>query len=350
MQFIRLVTALEEAEEDCNMAELREIGLTKIRPNRLNPRLDMNIERLNELADSIKQVGLLEPIIVRPVGEDYEVVVGERRYRASQQAGLQSVPAIVRDFSEEQVIALNLVENVQREDLSAVEKGNCCKQLLEKYPEKYPSKEVVGKKVGVSADTVGNWLKLTEAPSEIQRMVAPVDKAGVPRELGKLDYSTALSITRQIQKPERQVEVAREIANRPIHGRRAREIVGKAAAEPEKPVEEIMKEAIEEPLEFNFMAEDKDPILKGSKTQITRVNPLDSRIKAGSVVRATVMEPNFASLRVVSIERKRLKYFTEDDAKAEGGYTLDQFRRAWRHRHGEWSENLLVYVMRFEKA
>ncbi len=331
------------------MAELKEVELSKIRPNRLNPRLDINIERLNELADSIKQVGVLEPIIIRPVGEEYEVVVGERRYRASQQAGLKHVPALVRDFTEEQVIALNLVENVQREDLSAVEKGNCCKQLLEKYPEKYPSKEVVGKKVGVSADTVGNWLKLTEAPAEIQRIVAPSEKAGVPREAGKLDYSTALSITRQIQEPERQVEVAREIAGKPIHGRKARQIVKKAAEEPEKPVEEIVKEVIEEPLEFTFASEDRDPILKGSKTQTTRVNPVDSRIKAGSVVRATVMEPNFANLRIVSIERKRLKYFSVDDARAEGGYSLEEFKRTWRRRHGEWNESLLVYVMRFEK-
>ncbi|MGB9134794.1 MAG: ParB/RepB/Spo0J family partition protein, partial [Candidatus Bathyarchaeia archaeon] len=332
-----------------SMAELKEVELSKIRPNRLNPRLDINIERLNELADSIKQVGLLEPIIVRPLGEEYEVVVGERRYRASQQAGLKHVPALVRDFTEEQVIALNLVENVQREDLSAVEKGNCCKQLLEKYPEKYPSKEAVGKKVGVSADTVGNWLKLTEAPAEIQRIVAPSEKAGVPREAGKLDYSTALSITRQIQEPERQVEVAREIASKPIHGRKARQIVKKAAEEPEKPVEEIVKEVIEEPLEFTFAAEDRDPILKGSKTQTTRVKPVDSRIKAGSVVSATVMEPNFANLRIVSIERKRLKYFSVDDAKAEGGYTLEEFKRTWRRRHGEWNESHLVYVMRFEK-
>jgi ParB/RepB/Spo0J family partition protein len=284
------------------------------------------------------------------MGEVYEVVVGERRYRASQQAGLQKVPAVVRDFTDEQVTALNLIENIQREDLSAVEKGNCCKQLLEKYPDKYPSKEVIGKKVGVSPDTVSNWLKLTEAPAEIQRMIAPVEKAGVPREMGKLDYSTALSITRQIQEPERQIEVAREIASKPIHGRKARQIVTKAAEEPEKPIEDIMKEVIEEPLELTFTAEDKAPIIRGLKTQTTRANPPDSRIKAGSVVRATVMEPDFANLRVVSVERKRLKYFTEEDAKAEGGYTLDEFKKAWRRKNGAWDESQLVYVMRFEKA
>ena len=89
--------------------ELREVELKKIRPNRLNPRLDINIERLNELAESIKKIGVLEPLILRPTNDGYEVVVGERRYRASQQAGLEKVPALVQKYSDDQVIELNLI-------------------------------------------------------------------------------------------------------------------------------------------------------------------------------------------------------------------------------------------------
>lgn len=332
------------------MVELKEIEVGKIRPNRLNPRLDINIERLNELAGSIKQVGLLEPIIVRPSDDAYEVVVGERRYRASQQAGLQRVPAIIRDFTDEQVLELNLVENIQRDDLSAVEKGNCCKQLLEKYPEKYPSRDALASKIGVSVDTVNNWLKLTMAPSEIQRMVTPVEKAGVPRDLGKLDYSTALTITRKIGEPARQVEVAKEIATRPVHGRRAREVVAKAAREPGKPVEDIVAEALEEPCELIFRASDKELILEGVKTQTTSATAPDSRMRADSVIFATVLEPRFVQLRVTSVERKRLKYFTEEDAKAEGDYSLKQFRETWEKKHGKWDEQQLVYIVRFEKV
>ena len=116
------------------MSELKEVELAKIHPNRLNPRIDMGIERLNDLADSIRQVGVLEPIIVRPIGNEFEVVVGERRYRASQQIGLEKIPTIIRDFTDAQVIELNLIENIQREELNAVEKGNCCKLLLKKFP------------------------------------------------------------------------------------------------------------------------------------------------------------------------------------------------------------------------
>ncbi|MDH5448737.1 MAG: ParB/RepB/Spo0J family partition protein [Candidatus Bathyarchaeota archaeon] len=331
------------------MVELKEIELSRIRPNRLNPRLGINIEKLNELADSIKQVGLLEPLIIRPIDNEYEVVVGERRYRASQQAGLKTVPAIIRNFTDEQVIELNLIENIQREDLNAVEKGNCCKQLLTKYPEKYPSKEVIGKKIGVSSGTVNNWLKLTKAPVEIQKMITPPEKVGVPRELGKLDYSTALTITQLIEEPTRQIEVAKEIASKPVHGRKARRVIAKAAKEPEKPIEEIMEEIIEEPCELTFTAANKEPILKGLQTQITRTTPPDLEIKAGKIAYATVLEPHFADLRVISVERKRLKYFTEKDAKAEGNYTLKEFRDSWREKHGEWNENQLVYIIRFEK-
>lgn len=331
------------------MVELKDIDLTQIRPNRLNPRLDINIERLNELADSIRQIGLLEPILVRPVGTEYEVVVGERRYRASQQAGLESVPAIVGHFTDEQVVELNLIENIQREDLSAVEKGNCCKQLLEKYEEKYPTREAVATKIGVSTDTVNNWLKLTEAPEEVQRLVEPVEKAGVPRELGKLDYSTALTITRQIGEPSRQIEVAKEIASKAVHGRKARKVVQKAAAELDKPVEEIVKEVVEEPFELIFKAFEKDPIIKGLRTQITRTSVPDPRVKAGNKVYATILEPRFADLRILSVERKRLKYFSEEDAQAEGGHTLEEFRQLWEKRHGGWDEDQLVYIVRFEK-
>jgi len=331
------------------MVELMEIDLKRIRPNRLNPRLGMNVDRLNELADSIKQIGLLEPIIVRPVGSEYEVVVGERRYRASQQIGLQKVPAIVAELTDQEVIEFNLIENIQREDLNAVEKGFCCKRLLEEYPEQYPKKETLAERVGVSAGSISNWLKLTEAPEEIQRLVASTDKQGVPRDLGKLDYSTAVTITRQIEEEGRQIEVAREIAASPVHGRRARRVIEKAAEEQAIPVREIIKEVVDEPCEIYFSSENRDGVLKGQRTQITQKNAPDSRVSAGAVVHATVLEPRFAELMVTSLERTRLKHFTEEDALAECGYTLAEFKKIWTEKHGEWDENQLVHVIRFRK-
>ena len=113
-----------------------DLELKRIQPNKLNPRLRFSKSGLDDLAASIKQYGILEPIIVRPVNSHYEVVVGERRYRAAQQAGLDEVPVIVREYSDDEVMEINLVENVQREDLSAVEKAKLCQELRERYPDK----------------------------------------------------------------------------------------------------------------------------------------------------------------------------------------------------------------------
>jgi len=327
---------------------IKEIELKKICPNRLNPRLDINIERLNELAESIKNVGLLEPIIVRPYEEGYEVVVGERRYRASQQANLEKVPAIIREYTDNEVVELNLIENIQREELNAIEKGNCCKELLEKYPDKYPTSKKLAEKIGVTDASIYSWLELVSAPKEIQKIVIPVER-GRTRERGKIDYDTAVTITRRIKEPERQVKLAKEIAKRPIYGRKARQIITKVAKEPEKPVEEIVKEIVEAPYEMPFRLNHKQPILQGLKVQTSRTG-IDPKVKVGALIHAAVWEPHFADLRVTYVERKRLKYFDEEDAEREGGYTLEEFKKVWKEIHGDWNENQFVYVIHFEKV
>lgn len=326
------------------------VELRNIQPNRLNPRLDVSIERLNELSESIRNVGLVQPLIVRPVGDRYEVVVGERRYRACLQAGIGKIPVIIKNYSDDQVVELNLIENVQREDLSAVEKGKSCKLLMEKYPDKYPSAKDLGTRLGVSRTSIEAWLQLVSAPSEIQRMVAPAEKIGVPRLKGKIDYATAVTITRRIKEPERQIEVAREIAERPIYRRTAREVITRVAKEPEKTVEEVIRDVIETPYEMPFRLNHMKSILEGVKIQTSRKAIPDPKVKVGAIIHASVWEPHFANLRITSIERKRLGEMTEADAKREGGYTLEEFKEVWKRIHGDWNENESVYVINFERV
>jgi len=329
---------------------LMEVELKKIRPNRLNPRLDINIIRLNDLADSIRQVGLLEPLIVRPIGDGYEVVVGERRYRASQQAGLKTVPVVVRQYTDEEVIELNLVENIQREDLSAVEKGNCCKLLLEKYSKKFGTVQVLANRLGLSAATLKTWLALTEAPKEIQKMVAPaqVERRGTPE--GKIDYTTATTIVRRIAEPERQVELSEKLASEGMSQKLARRVIEEAAKSPEKKIEEILTEIKAEPFELTFEPNDVEPILMGAKTQMTSRSPPSPKMKTGDTVQASVYVPHFADLRIVSIERKRLRYFDQDDAKREGYTSLAEFKRTWKKKHGEWNDDELVHIVHFQRV
>lgn len=329
---------------------VKEIELRNIHPSRLNPRLDVNIERLSELANSIREVGLLEPIIVRPVEAEFEVVVGERRYRASQQAGLDKVTAIVREYGDDEVVQLNLIENVQREELSAVEKGKVCKFLLEKYPEKYPSHTTIAKRIGVSDDTIRTWLRTVEVvPEKVQQLVAPSTVTGEVPE-GKIDYQTAMKVGRSVKDPERQAEVIRKLAEKRLPVRERTMIIEKAAQEPQKSVDEVIEEVASTSYELAFAGDDKRLILDGVKTQSSRVGVPDPKLKTGTVVRAMVWEPHFADLRIISIERKKLKYFDEEDAQREGGYTLEEFRELWGKTHGQWDDDQLVYLIHFEKV
>ncbi|MGB9741090.1 MAG: ParB/RepB/Spo0J family partition protein [Candidatus Bathyarchaeia archaeon] len=329
---------------------IREIELKKIRPSKLNPRLELNIEHLNELAASIREVGLLEPIIVRPAGEDaYEVVVGERRYRASQQAGLQKVPAIIREYGDDVVVQLNLIENIQREDLNAIEKGKVCKYLLENCREKFPSKAALAEKIGVSVNAVSLWLQAAELiPEEVQKYVAPSTVSGQVPE-GKVDYQTAVAVGRSVKEPKKKVEVIKRLAEERLPVKERKELIKKVALEPEKPIEKIVEDVKSAPFEMTFKAEDKQPLLKGLKTQNTSIEMPDPRVKVGTIARAVIWEPHVADLRITAVERKKLKYFEEEDAKREGGYTLEEFKKKWIARYGEWDENQLVYIIHFER-
>jgi len=328
---------------------IKEIELDKIRPSRLNPRLEVNIERLNELAESIKEVGLLEPIIVRPVDSEFEVVVGERRYRASQQAGLKRIFAIVREYSDDEVVQLNLIENIQREDLNAVEKGKVCKYLLDECPEKYPSRTAIAEKIGVSTDAVSLWLKTVEVvPEEVQKLVAPSTVSGDIPE-GKIDYLTAVKASRVIKEPERQVEVIKKLAEKRLPMKERAQVIEKAALEPKRPLEEVIEEVVETPSDLQFLSDDKQKILQGKKTQTSRTTIPDPKMKIGATVHAVIQEPRFADLRIVSIERKRLRYFNEDDAKNEGYDMLEEFKQKWQEVYEEWDESQLVYIIHFEK-
>lgn len=321
-----------------------DIELKKIQPNRLNPRLGFTKAGLDELADSIKQVGLLEPIIVRPYEGEYQVVVGERRYRAAQQAGLDTVPAIIRDYTDDEVMELNLVENIQREDLSAVEKGNLSRQLLKKFTSKYPTQASLATKLGIDRWTLNEWLQASDLSDSIQRRIAPGPTRGaIPK--GKIDYKTALAVTRQIKDPEKAAEVVEYIAEKHIPQKIVTQVAKEIVKEPEKPVEQVLREVVEEaPIFLPFSKAHADAIVKGIKTQTSR-KAKDPRLQSGVTVRAQVT--HFADLEIADVHRKRLGDFDDEDARREGGYTLDEFKEIWKALHGTWNPNESVYVIRF---
>lgn len=148
---------------------LLDVPIGSIRPNPLQPREHFDEETMSSLAASIKELGVLQPVLVRPVGDEYELVAGERRWRAARRAGLQTIPVIVEDVDELQSLEHALVENLHRQDLNAIEEASAYQQLIEEF--EYTHEEVAVR-VGKSRAAVSNMLRLLQLPSSVQRLVA----------------------------------------------------------------------------------------------------------------------------------------------------------------------------------
>ena len=145
---------------------VREVEIARIRPNPSQPRSHFDEEALNELADSIAERGVLQPILLRSEGEDYQIVAGERRWRAAQRAGLHALPAVVREVDESATAELALIENIQREDLNAIEEAEGYQQLIKRYGH---TQEAVGQIVHKSRSHVANLLRLLDLPEFVRQ-------------------------------------------------------------------------------------------------------------------------------------------------------------------------------------
>jgi len=146
-----------------------EVRLDLISPNPFQPRVVFDEEKIQSLSESILQDGLLQPLVVRKVGGRYELVAGERRFRASLLAGIEKVPVLVKSLTDQKMLELALVENVQRADLNAIEKAKAFQRLVSEYNW---TQEAVAKSVGLSRPSVANFLRLLELPVEIQDVVS----------------------------------------------------------------------------------------------------------------------------------------------------------------------------------
>jgi ParB family chromosome partitioning protein len=140
-----------------------------IRPNRSQPRKTFSNEKLEELAASIREKGIIQPLVVRKKTDHYELIAGERRWRASQKAGLREVPVVIQDVSDDTALEMALIENIQREDLNAVEEAEAYQALLDNFG---LSQEELARRVGKERSTVANSLRLLKLPADIKRDVA----------------------------------------------------------------------------------------------------------------------------------------------------------------------------------
>ena len=187
--------------------EIVYLNLSDLRPNPYQPRKVFNDEALSELAESIKENGVFQPIIVKKSIKGYEIIAGERRYRASILAGKTNIPAIIRNFTEEQMIEIALLENLQRENLSAIEEAMAYKNMLEKLN---LTQEQLSKKVSKSRSHITNMLGLLRLPKEVQDMI-------INNKL-TMGHARALS---KLENEEQIIEMANKIVNEKLPVREA---------------------------------------------------------------------------------------------------------------------------------
>lgn len=191
-----------------------KVKLMEIEPNRDQPRKQFDEDALNELADSIAKHGVLQPLLVRPLlNGGYQLVAGERRWRASRIAGLTEVPVVIKELTDAQVAELALVENIQREDLNPLEEANGYKELSEKYG--YTQDEIASM-VGRSRSAVGNALRLLSLPSEVQELVlkGELSTGHAKAILSATDADYQIELAKLVVKEDLSVRVTERLARK----------------------------------------------------------------------------------------------------------------------------------------
>ena len=171
--------------ENTSSDEVREIPVNEVRPNPYQPRKTFNEDALNELAESIKNYGVFQPIIVKKSIKGYDLIAGERRLRASRIAGIEKIPAIVKEFTDEQMREISLLENIQRENLTAIELAWAYKGIIDNLD---ITQEDLAKKIGKSRSHITNTLGLLNLPEEVQKKILDGEiSMGHARVLSKMD-------------------------------------------------------------------------------------------------------------------------------------------------------------------
>ncbi len=195
-------------------SELRHIPIDLIQRGKYQPRTDMHEEALQELADSIKVQGVMQPIVVRPLegGDRFEIIAGERRWRATQIAGLDTIPAVIRLVGDESAIAMALIENIQREDLNPIEEAMALKRLQEEFS---LTQQEVAEAVGKSRTTVTNLLRLMSLNYDVRLML----------ERGDIEMGHAKALLGL--QPEQQSDASKAVAGKGLAGRQTEAMVRK---------------------------------------------------------------------------------------------------------------------------
>jgi ParB family chromosome partitioning protein len=240
---------IDDAEKMKLSAGINEIDLSKIEVNPFQPRNNFDEEALNELADSIREIGLIQPITLRKISEDkYQIIAGERRYRAAQLAGLDSIPSYIRKAKDDGMLEMALVENIQREDLDAIEIALSYQRLMDELEF---TQEELSSRVGKKRSTIANYLRLLRLPAVIQK--------GLIEKQISMGHARAII---NIVDPDAQTMIYDQIVKYGFSVRKVEEIVRNLNEEQELDSTTIKKRKF--PKEFQIIKSQLDKIFKSS--------------------------------------------------------------------------------------
>lgn len=225
------------------------LKITEVEPNREQPRKNFNEDALLELSDSIKQYGVIQPLIVQKKGDHYEIIAGERRWRAAKMAGIKEIPVIIKDYSDQQVMEISLIENIQREDLNPIEEAMAYKNLMEEF---HLKQDEIAERVSKSRTAVTNSMRLLKLDKRVQQMmIDDMISAGHARTL----------IT--IEDPDVQYNIATKIFDEKLSVRETEKMV-KLLQKPE-----VKKEKTEKVNSFIYKdIEEKIKAILGTKVTV----------------------------------------------------------------------------------
>ncbi len=240
------------------------VKLSKILTNEAQPRKSFQEEPLRELTESVRQYGVLQPLLVKKDGDNYRIIAGERRFRAAKAAGLTEIPVIVRDYTTQQAAEISIIENVQREDLNPIEEAMAYQMLIDDYGLK---QEEIADRVSRNRTTITNAIRLLKLPDEVKALVAE----------GTLSQGHARTLL-GIEDPEKQTELAKQVIEKSLSVRDTERLVKLAGRKPRKKPAENQEEEKDYTLFFRDY-EDKMRTILGTKVHISRRDRNKGRIE-----------------------------------------------------------------------
>lgn len=289
-----LLQTSEQTFEEINQQQTHELPLKDIEPNPDQPRKNFTEDALETLMESIKNFGIVQPIVVRKKGKKYQIVAGERRYRAASALGLNQVPVIIKDYSTEEVTEIALVENLQRQDLDPIEEAFAYQRLLDTFKQ---TQDLIATRVGRSRSHVANMMRLLKLPEAIQNDLS----------VGELTIGQARPLL-SLSNEKTQLEVAEKIKEEDLNARQVEALVNSLAST--KKSKTNKKPTKKDSAELRALTE---------RLKLSLGSPVNIKLKAGKKVQGKI-EISFASEE----ELNRLLLYMEASS-AEGELLNDVF-------------------------